>query len=96
VIATGQSHSVREFLDEVFGYLNLDWHKYVEVDPKYFRPTEVDILQGDASKAAKILGWKPKVTFKELAKIMTDADMKIAQDEKVLKDHSAKNRETMT
>ena len=90
VIATGQSHSVREFLDEVFGHLNLDWHKYVEVDSKYFRPAEVDVLQGDATKAAKILGWKPKVTFKEIAKIMTDADMKIAQDEKVLKDHAAK------
>ncbi len=56
VIATGQSHSVREFLDEVFGCLGLDWHKYVEIDPKYFRPTEVDVLQGDASKARKVLG----------------------------------------
>ena len=90
VIATGESHSVREFLDEVFGCLGLDWHKYVEVDPKYFRPTEVDVLQGDATKAEKILGWKSKVTFKELAKIMADADMKIARDEKVLNDHSAK------
>ncbi|MFH1371011.1 MAG: GDP-mannose 4,6-dehydratase [Planctomycetota bacterium] len=90
VIATGVSHSVREFLDEVFGYLDLDWHKYVEVDPKYFRPAEVDVLQGDATKAKKVLGWKPKVTFKELAKIMTDADMKIAQDEKILNDHAGK------
>ena len=90
VIATGESHSVHEFLDEVFGCLGLDWHKYVEVDPKYFRPTEVDVLQGDPTKAAKILGWKSKVTFKGLAKIMTDADMKIAQDEKVLNDHAAK------
>ena len=87
VIATGENHSVREFLDEVFGYLGLDWHKYVEVDPKYFRPTEVDVLQGDATKAAKILGWKPKTTFKELAKMMTDADMKLAQHEKILAEH---------
>jgi GDPmannose 4,6-dehydratase len=87
VIATGESHSVREFLDEVFGYLGLDWHKYVEVDPRYFRPTEVDFLQGDASKAHKLLSWKPKVNFKELAKLMTDADMKIAEKEKILKEH---------
>jgi GDPmannose 4,6-dehydratase len=87
VIATGESHSVREFLDEVFGYLGLDWHKYVEVDPRYFRPTEVDFLQGDASKARKLLGWKPKVNFKDLAKLMTDADMKIAEKDKILKEH---------
>jgi len=87
VIATGESHSVREFLDEVFGYLDLDWHKYVEIDPRYYRPTEVDYLQGDPSKAKKVLGWQPKVTFKELAKLMTDADMKLAESEKILNDH---------
>ncbi len=87
VIATGESHSVREFLDEVFGYLELDWHKYVEVDPRYFRPSEVDYLQGDPSKAKKVLGWQPKVTFKGLAKLMTDADMKLAESEKILNDH---------
>jgi len=87
VIATGQSHSVREFLDEVFGYLGLDWHKYVEIDPRYYRPTEVDYLQGDPSKAKKVLGWEPKVTFKELARLMTDADMKLAENEKILNDH---------
>ncbi|MBN2021106.1 MAG: GDP-mannose 4,6-dehydratase [Sedimentisphaerales bacterium] len=87
VIATNESHSVREFLDEVFGYLELDWKKYVEVDEKYFRPTEVDFLQGDAGKAEKLLGWKSKVTFKELARMMTDADMKIAENEKILADH---------
>jgi GDPmannose 4,6-dehydratase len=92
VIATGESHSVREFLDEVFGCLGLDWHKYVEVDPKYFRPTEVDVLQGDPTKAAKILGWKPKVTFKELAKIMTDADMKIARRERIIRDDESKRQ----
>jgi GDPmannose 4,6-dehydratase len=88
VIATGESHSVSEFLDEVFGYLNLDWHKYVEIDPRYYRPTEVDYLQGDPSKAKEVLGWQPKVTFKELAKMMTDADMKLAENEKILRDHS--------
>jgi GDPmannose 4,6-dehydratase len=87
VIATGQTHSVREFLDEVFGYLDLDWQKYVEIDPRYYRPSEVDFLLGDSSKARKALKWKPKVTFKELARMMTDADMKLAEDEKILKDH---------
>jgi GDPmannose 4,6-dehydratase len=86
VIATGQTHSVREFLDEAFCCLGLDWKKYVEIDKRYFRPTEVDILQGDSSKAAKILGWRPKVTFKELAKMMIDADMKLAENEKIIKE----------
>ncbi|MCK5173737.1 MAG: GDP-mannose 4,6-dehydratase, partial [Planctomycetes bacterium] len=87
VIATGEMHSVREFLDEVFGILELDWHDYVEIDPKYYRPTEVDTLLGDATKAKKKLDWKPKVDFKELARMMTDADMKLAEEEKILKDH---------
>jgi GDPmannose 4,6-dehydratase len=87
IIATGETHSVREFLDEVFGHLDLDWQKYVEIDSRYIRPTEVDFLQGDSSKARKVLGWEPKVTFKELAKMMTDADMELAEHEKILKDH---------
>jgi GDPmannose 4,6-dehydratase len=87
VIATGESHSVREFLDEVFGYLDLDWHKYVEIDPRYYRPTEVDCLQGDPSKAKKVLGWQPKVGFGQLARMMTDADMELAESEKILNDH---------
>jgi GDPmannose 4,6-dehydratase len=87
IIATGETHSVREFLDEVFGHLDLDWQKYVEIDSRYTRPTEVDFLQGDSSKARKVLGWEPKVTFKELAKMMTDADMELAEHEKILKDH---------
>ncbi|MHC4706822.1 MAG: GDP-mannose 4,6-dehydratase [Planctomycetota bacterium] len=86
VIATGQTHSVREFLDEVFGHLDLDWQQYVEIDPRYYRPTEVDVLQGNASKAKKLLGWEPKVAFKELARIMTDADMEIARHEKIIKE----------
>ena len=87
VIATGQTHSVREFLDEVFGYLDLDWKGLVEIDPKYYRPTEVDFLLGDASKAREVLVWEPKVTFKELARMMTDADMELARNEKILNDH---------
>ena len=87
VIATGEMHSVREFLDEVFGHLDMDWQKYVEIDPRYFRPTEVDILLGDSSKARKVLNWQPKVTFKALAKMMTDADMEIARREKIINEH---------
>ena len=87
VVATGQTHSIRQFLDEVFGHLDLDWNKYVQIDPRYYRPTEVDLLLGDAAKAKKILHWEPKVTFKQLARMMTDADLKLAEDEKVLKDH---------
>ena len=87
VIATGQNHSVREFLDEVFGCLDLDWQKYVEIDPRYYRPTEVDVLLGDPGKARKALNWEPKVGFKELARMMTDSDMKLAQREKIIKDH---------
>jgi len=86
VIATGETHSVREFLGEVFGYLGLDWQKYVHVDPKYFRPSEVDLLLGDASKARRLLKWEPKVTFKDLARMMTDADWKIARRELMMKE----------
>ena len=92
VIATGETHSVREFLGEVFGYLDLDWQKYVEIDQRYFRPTEVDFLQGDPSKARSVLQWEPKVTFKELAKMMADADMKLAEHEKILRDHGKESK----
>src|SRR5581483_5011299 len=87
VVATNETHSVREFLDEVFGILKLDWKKYVQVDPRYFRPAEVDLLLVDAAKAKKVLGWTPKVTFKALAEMMTLADWKIAKREKLLADH---------
>ena len=87
VVATGETYSVRQFLDEVFGCLDLDWKKYVEIDPRYYRPAEVELLLGDAAKAKKILNWQPKVTFRALAKMMTDADMKIAEHERILKDH---------
>jgi GDPmannose 4,6-dehydratase len=82
VVATGETHSVREFLDEVFGQLDLDWNDYVEIDPRYFRPTEVDLLLGDATKAREALGWEPEVSFKQLAKMMVDADLKLAEAEK--------------
>jgi len=85
VIATGQTHSVREFLDEAFGYLDLDWRQYVVQDPRYLRPAEVDLLLGDASKARQRLGWEPRVTFRELVRMMVDADMKLAEREAVLK-----------
>lgn len=75
VIATGQSHSVRELLDEAFGYLGLDWQRHVEIDPRYFRPTEVEELRGDAGKAQERLGWTPKVGFRELVRMMVDADV---------------------
>jgi GDPmannose 4,6-dehydratase len=88
VIATGETHSVREFLDEVFNYLQLDWKKYVEVDPRYFRPAEVDLLLGDAAKARKELSWQPKITFKALAKMMTEADWQLAKNEKVIADRT--------
>jgi len=75
VIGTGESHSVEEFLEEAFAYVDLDWQECVEIDQRYFRPTEVDFLLADPSKARKELGWEPKVTFKELVRIMVDADM---------------------
>ena len=90
VLATGETHSVREFLDEVFGHLQLDWKKYVEVDPRYFRPAEVDLLLGDATKARKELGWTPRVTFKALAQMMTDADWKLAKRERLVRDGEAR------
>ncbi len=77
VIGTGEAHSVREFLDESFGYLNLDWHEYVRIDPRYFRPNEVDYLLADPSKAIREIGWTPRVSFKELVRIMVDADMEL-------------------
>ncbi len=80
VIATGETHSVREFLDEAFGYLQLDWHPYVKIDPKYFRPAEVDILLGDPSKARRVLGWSPRVKFKQLVRLMVDSDLALLRD----------------
>jgi GDPmannose 4,6-dehydratase len=75
VIATGETHSVREFCEEAFSHVGLDWNDFVQVDSRYFRPAEVDVLLGDASKARRVLGWEPKVTFKELARLMVEADL---------------------
>ena len=80
VIATGETHSVRDFLTEAFSYAGLDWQKYVELDEKYLRPAEVDLLVGDASKARDVLGWQPSITFKELVRLMVDADMAIVNN----------------
>ena len=81
VIATGETHSIREFLDVAFAHAGLDWHKHVEIDPRYFRPAEVELLIGDASKAKRQLGWEPKVKFADLARLMVDADIQLLQDQ---------------
>lgn len=84
VIATGEAHSVREFLEEAFGLLGLDPYEYVEIDPRYFRPAEVDFLLGDASKAREKLGWRPRVSFKELVRRMVEHDLELARRERTL------------
>lgn len=84
VIATNETHTVREFVQEVFDYLDLDWQQYVKYSARYERPAEVDLLIGDPSKAKKQLGWQPKTTFRELARLMTDADMELANRELIV------------
>lgn len=84
VIATGETHSVREFLDLAFGRLDLDWKRHVDVDPRYFRPTEVDLLLGDATKARTKLRWVPKVTFPQLVNLMIDHDLELARVERAV------------
>lgn len=81
VIATGESHTVREFCEVAFAHAGLDPDAHVEIDPKYYRPSEVDFLQGDPSKAKRVLGWEPRTTFEELARIMVDADIQLLDDE---------------
>ncbi len=82
VVATGETHSVQEFVEETFGLLDLDWTEYVEHDTRYERPAEVDLLVGDPAKAKEKLGWEPKVRFKSLVKIMVEADLELAEREK--------------
>jgi len=77
VVSTGETHSIKEFLEEAFGYVGMDYQKYVEIDPKFMRPAEVDLLLGDCSKAKKILGWKHSVDFKGLVRLMVDSDLKL-------------------
>ena len=91
VIATGESHSVREFAEMVFQKLGLDYKEYVEIDQRYFRPSEVDVLQGDSSKARKELGWSPKVTFERLIDMMVETDLELANKEKTLLDAGYRN-----
>ena len=81
VIATGESHSVRDFLDQAFGYLDLDWKEHIDIDPRYYRPAEVDVLMGDASKARRVLGWEPTISFNELVTLMVDHDLELATQE---------------
>jgi GDPmannose 4,6-dehydratase len=87
VVATGETHSIKEFLDLTFAEVGLDWKKHVEFNARYLRPTEVDLLLGDPSKARKQLGWKPRTSFPELVKIMVQADWKLAREEVALKEH---------
>lgn len=84
VVATGESHSVREFLTIAADRCGLDWKKYVETDPRYLRPTEVDALCGDSTKARAKLGWKPKVSFEQLVGMMVDHDLELAEQERTL------------
>lgn len=79
VVATGETHSIREFLEEAFGYVNLEWRDYVDIDPRFYRPTEVELLVGDASKAREQLGWEAKVRFRSLVRLMVDADLEELQ-----------------
>jgi GDPmannose 4,6-dehydratase len=81
VLATGETHTVREFVEEAFSHVDLDWKEFVKHDPRYERPAEVDLLIGDPSKVKKILGWEPKVRFHELVRIMVDADMELLSRE---------------
>jgi GDPmannose 4,6-dehydratase len=81
VIATGESHTVREFAQLAFAHVDLEWERYVEIDPRYYRPSEVDSLRGDARAAREILGWKPRTSFEELVRIMVDGDVQLLDDE---------------
>jgi GDPmannose 4,6-dehydratase len=91
VISTGEAHSVREFLDEAAACCGLDWNKFVETDPRYLRPTEVDFLLGDSSKARQQLGWKPQVGFRELVRRMVEHDLDLARQERTLADAGHKS-----
>jgi GDPmannose 4,6-dehydratase len=82
VIATGETHTVREFIAAAFGRVGLDWESYVDIDPRFFRPSEVDVLCGDATKARELLGWRPATTFRELVEMMVDHDLELARRER--------------
>ena len=92
VVATGETHTVKEFVQVAFDYLKLDWNKHVVVDEKFYRPSEVNILCGDYSKANRILKWEPKVKFKDLVKIMVDVDFEFFKKQNIKEDkYEAKN-----
>jgi GDPmannose 4,6-dehydratase len=84
VVATGETYSVREFVQAAFSILGLDWERYIRLDPRYLRPTEVDLLLGDNTKARKVLGWAPRVGFRQLVEMMVEADWKLARREKLV------------
>lgn len=81
VVATGEAHTPREFCQIAFRHVGLDWERYVEIDPRYYRPTEVNHLLGDSTKARNQLGWAPKTNFEELVRLMVDADVRLLEDE---------------
>jgi len=93
VIATGDRHSVREFCEAAFALVDLDWEDYVQIDQRYMRPSEVDLLQGDAAKARRVLGWEPTVTFEQLVEMMVEGDMTLAAQERTLVDAGLKQVE---
>ena len=95
VIALGETHSVREFLEKVFQKLDMDYREYVEIDSKYFRPTDVNILLGDSTKARKVLGWRPNVGFDELVDMMVESDMELAKKEETLRDAGYKRADNI-
>jgi GDPmannose 4,6-dehydratase len=90
VCATGESHTVRELCELAFGHVGLDYHEFVDIDPRYYRPTEVDFLLGDASKAEKLLGWKPRTSFRQLVTLMMESDLELARREELLAGSSSR------
>jgi GDPmannose 4,6-dehydratase len=84
VVATEEAHSVREFLEEAFSYAGLDWEKHVQIDPAYFRPTEVDFLLGDSSRTKQVLKWQPNTDFRSLVRMMVDSDFRLAENERIV------------
>jgi GDPmannose 4,6-dehydratase len=95
VIATGKTHSVREFFEEAFSYAGLDWRNHLEIDKRYYRPAEVDLLIGDASKAKSQLGWRAKTDFKELVRLMVDADLELGAKEAHMNTYRHKQAERL-
>ena len=95
VVATNEAYSVREFLKEAFSFAGLEWEKYVEIDPAYFRPTEVDYLLGDSLKARKAFGWKPRTSFRQLVHMMVTSDIRLAEEERLVYDKNYVTRATL-